>query len=417
MASRSGRSDPDREAHEPGEEDADGGSGSLRQAMERLERGDHIDATTANRLLDLAPAGREHRHILAHLAHVWGRRDGRAAVEWADSLEGTDRRRALESALHGWSEEDPASAAQYVAELPASEQNLHLVHAMAHRWAERDRPAAMAWGASQSDPAKRERAMGGVVSSWADTDPAAAANFASSIDNPFVKHQVLELAARRWANQDTAAAMDWAQGLPGEDRQRATESILRGVAEYTPERAAAIYEELTAALPPESRTAREYRHLAQEIASVWSSSSPQDAADWAMGLPDSGQVRRAAVGDVAEQWLRIDSMAAGEWIRQLPAGNVRDAAAERVVGSMLPTDPAVAFDWANSLSDEGHSTGLMREVLHRWSATDPASAHAALDSANVSSGQRRELNEVFGVREAPAPVEPAGSPDSETGSR
>jgi hypothetical protein len=407
MASQSGLSESDRQS---GEEDDDGDSDSLRQAMESLERGGQMDAQTANRLLEMAPVGRERRGILEHLAHVWGRRDGQAAVEWAESLEGADRRRALESALYGWSEEDPASAAKYVTELPTSEQNLNLVHEIASSWAERDRAAAMEWGASQTDPAKRERAMGGVVSSWSDTDPAAAANFASAIENPFVKRQILELAARRWANQDTAAAMAWAQELPGADRQRATESILRGVAEYTPERAAAIYEELTAALPLESRTAHEYRRMAQEIASVWSSTSPQDAADWAMGLPESGEVRRAAVGEIAERWLRIDSMAAGEWILELPKGKVRDAAAERVVGSVLPTDPSLAFDWANSLSDEGHRAGLMREVLHRWSNTDRASAHAALDSANVSPDQRRELNEVFGVREAPVPIpaEPVG---------
>jgi hypothetical protein len=69
--------------------------------------------------------------MLEHLANVWGRRNGQVAIEWAESLDGSDRRRALHSALHGWSEEDPAGAAQYVAELPTSEQNLHLVHEMA----------------------------------------------------------------------------------------------------------------------------------------------------------------------------------------------------------------------------------------------------------------------------------------------
>jgi hypothetical protein len=73
--------------------------------------------------------------------------------------------------------------------------------------------------------------------------------------------------------------------------------------------------------------------MAQEIASAWSAASPQEAADWALGLPEPGQVRRAAVGEVAERWLRIDSMAAGEWILELPEGRVRDAAAERVVGN------------------------------------------------------------------------------------
>jgi len=407
MASQSDRGVSNR-GNQQDEEDSENAFDSLQQTMENLERGGHMDPQTANHLLEMAQTPREHRRVLEHLAHIWGRKDGRAAVGWAASLEGTDRRRALDSALHGWSEEDPASAARYVAELPNSEQNLNLVHEMTRRWAERDRAAAMEWGATQSDPAKRERAMGGVVSSWSDTDPAAAANFASSIDNLFVKHQVLELAARRWANQDTAAAMEWAQGLPGADRQRATESILRGVAEHSPERAAAIYGKLTASLPPESQTAHEYRRMAREIASAWSSASPQDAANWAMELPASGEVRREAVGEIAERWLWIDSMAAGEWILQLPEGKLRDAATERVVGTILPTDPAVAFDWAMSLSDEGHRTGLMREVLHRWSNTDRTSAHAALDRANISPDQRRELNEVFEVSEPPTTAPTVG---------
>ncbi|MFT6863143.1 MAG: hypothetical protein ACJAVK_001704 [Akkermansiaceae bacterium] len=60
------------------------------------------------------------------------------------ALEGVERRRALESALHGWAEEDPAAAAQYVGQLPISAQNLNLVHEMARRWAEGDQNAAVA---------------------------------------------------------------------------------------------------------------------------------------------------------------------------------------------------------------------------------------------------------------------------------
>jgi hypothetical protein len=104
-------------------------------------------------------------------------------------------------------------------------------------------------------------------------------------------------------------------------------------------------------------------------------------------------------------------MAAGEWILELPEGRVRDAAAERVVETMLPADPAAAFDWANSLSDDGHRTGMMREVLHRWSSRDFASANAALQSAEISPEQRRELNQVFGRNEDPGP---AGDPGEQS---
>ena len=139
MSSQSGRSDSDRQLQESREEGAEGVLGSFRDAMEKLQDGGSMDAKTASQLLQSFPPGRERRHMLEHLANVWGRRNGQVAIEWAESLEGSDRRRALHSALHGWSEEDPAGAAQYVAELPTSEQNLHLVHEMAHRWAESDR--------------------------------------------------------------------------------------------------------------------------------------------------------------------------------------------------------------------------------------------------------------------------------------
>jgi hypothetical protein len=245
---------------------------------------------------------------------------------------------------------------------------------------------------AQTNPANRERAIGGVVSFWSESDPRSAAQFAASIESSYERHRVIDVAAQRWAGQDTVAAMEWAQGLPDEERQRATRSILREVVERDPVRAAAVYEELTANLTAETGWTNDYRRMAEEIASVWSSNSPREAADWAAGLPEHGEVRRSAVRSVADHWLRIDSMAAGQWILQLPEGATRDAASERVVRSAVRSDPAVAFEWANSLSDDGHRTGLIRDVLREWSAVDAASARAALGKAKVSPQQLRELS-------------------------
>jgi len=382
---------------------------SIREALEALERGGPMDAETANRLLSQVTTGRARREVLHRLANHWARLDPEAAAAWAAGLEGSDRRHALEAAMHRWSEEDPAAAAHYMTELPASEQNLNLVHALAYKWAESDQAAAMEWALAQTNPAQRERAMGGVVSSWSETEPAAAAEFAASIESEFERNRVLEVAARRWASQDTAEAMDWVQGLPDADRQQATRAILREVAERDPGRAGTIFQELTAALPAETQATRDFRHIAQEIASIWSSSSPQEAAVWATQLPE-GEVRRGAVASVADHWLQIDPVAAGEWILQLPEGPTRDAAAERVVHTTIQNDPACAFQWASSFGDEGHRTGKMREVLHQWKTSDPVSAQAALGAANVSPEQRHELSRLF-VEVAPPPqAEPAAAP-------
>ncbi|MFN0128229.1 MAG: hypothetical protein ACKV19_16260 [Verrucomicrobiales bacterium] len=382
----------------------DGIPDSVKKVLHSWERGGSIDAEVANRLLGEMPLGPARRHLLHRIAHLWSRQDPKSAADWANTLEAVDRQQALQEVLHLWSEDDPAGAAEYVVQLPTSEQNLHLVHAMAQRWAERDQAAAMAWGAALTSPAHRERAIGGMVSSWAQSDPQAAAHFAASIESYYERYRVLEVAAQRWAVQDTAAAMAWAQGLPDEDRQRATQSILREVAERDPRGAAMVYEELTANLTAETRGTHDYRRMAEEIASVWSSSSPREAADWAVGLPEEGEVRRSAVGNVAEHWLRIDGMAAGEWILQLPEGATRDAAAERVVHSTMQSDPAAAFAWANSLSNEGHRAGLIRDVLRGWSSIDAASAQVALGGANLPPQRLRELSLHYGLT---PPVQPA----------
>ncbi len=108
--------------------------------------------------------------------------------------------------------------------------------------------------------------------------------------------------------KDLGEALEWAQALPAEDRQRTTRAILREVAERDPSRAAATYQDLTAALPADSQATRDFRHTAQEIASLLSSTAPRDAAVWATQLPE-GAIRRGAVVSVADQWLQIPMQA------------------------------------------------------------------------------------------------------------
>lgn len=393
------RSDPRQENESPVPQ-------SIREALDSLERGGQMDAETTNGLLSQVPAGHARREVLHRLANYWAKLDPQAAAAWASALEGSDRRHALEAVLHSWADADPAAAANYVVQLPVSEQNLHLVHAMGHKWAESDHAAAMRWALIQADPSLRGRAMGGVVSSWSDTDPAGAAAFAASIESQFERKRVLEVAARRWASKDPVEALEWAQALPAEDRQQTIRAILRELAERDPTRAAAAYQDLTAALPAEPQSARDFRHMAQEIASLWSSTAPREAAVWSTQLPE-GAIRHGAVASVAEQWLQIDPVAAGEWILQLPEGSTRDAGAERIVEATMQSDPAVAFQWAGSISDQGHRTGMMREVLDQWKASDPDSALAALANATVSPAQRNELNRLFGEVAPPQQTEAA----------
>jgi hypothetical protein len=371
---------------------------SILETLEQLERGGPMDAATATDLLERTPAGRLRSEVLHRLAHHWVRRDPEAALAWAEQLSGPGQWEALEVMLHGWAEADPAAAAAYAAAMPGSEHSLRMVRDMARRWAERDRASAVEWALALDNPAARERALAGVVEYWGQQAPAEAATFAAELGDVSDRREVLNAAARQWAGTNTGEALAWAQNLPPGDREQATRAILRHVAERDPTRAAALYEELAGreAGAAGDLKPHELQRMAREIAWVWSSSDPAAAATWATQLPEAADVRRAAVGEVAEHWLRLDSMAAGEWIGRLPVGPTRDSATERLVRDVVDTDPAVAFEWAGTVSNDGHRFGMMRDVLGRWRTTDPAAAQAAYQSANLPPDQLRHLGEVLG---------------------
>ncbi|MED5418743.1 MAG: hypothetical protein VYA27_08570 [Verrucomicrobiota bacterium] len=413
---RSGESTRENPDGNPEEQrNPEGENNVLRNLIENLEQGRPANFAAAARTILAMPHGPRRREALHRRASRWGRSDPTAALRWSESLTGRDRFSTMEDILRHWSEEDPASAADYVAQLPGSEHSLHLLRDLSHRWAETDRSAALEWSMALDDPALRMRALRGVASSWAEHDPAEAAAFTTdSLESPDERRHVLEAVARRWAERDLQEALEWARDLEPGDQQRATRAVLRTVAEHNPSEAATLYHEIANDLPAAGPINREYRHMAQEVASVWSSSSPAEAAQWALTLPERGAIRRGAVGDVTEQWMRIDSMAAGEWVKSLPPGNTRDGASERVVHMTAHTDPGSAFAWAQSIGEDHRRFGLMHHTLTPWSNVDRPAAQQALSTADIPPEVRQRFGEELGLTPAPPPSPSnGGQPDTE----
>ena len=385
---------------------------SVQSIIENLNRGRPVEfATAARTILDLPP-GQQRRQAIHRLASHWGRSNPEAALRWTESLTGRDRFEAMENILREWSDRDPGAAVAYASQLPGSERTMHLVHDLSRRWAEEDRPAALEWSAALNDPALRARALRGALSSWAEDDPAEAANYTlTELTDRNVRHHVLEGVARRWAERDLEQALQWARQLPKNDFSRATRSVLRSIAEHDPHSAAAMFQQIADDLPAAGPIGREYRHMAEEVASIWSSSNPAEAAEWALTLPERGSIRHGAIGDVAERWMRLDGTAAREWINGLPADRNRDGATERVVHMTMGTDPAEAFAWAQSMTDQDHRRGLMHHTLTRWREVDLPAARQALSGADLSPEVKQRFGEELGLAPSPAPNPPATNGD------
>lgn len=360
------------------------------KAVARLDHDEEIDFRDTARLLDTLPAGERREHLLHRLAERWAQSDPEAALAWAATLRPREQEHATDVVFHTWCEEAPADALAYAAALPNSERSLSYVHHLAHQWARRDRAAAIAWATAQGDVAVHARALRGVTEAWAGEQPRDAAGFAMAEGNALDRRELLEIVSHRWAESDWREALAWAGGLGDSDRGVALRSVLHSVAEGSPEEAAALFEGISGLLTADAR-----RDAAGEVAARWAESSPADAANWALGLPEGGHLQRRAVHELVQHWLRLDSLAASGWVGTLPAGETRDAAAGTLVEHVARSDPESAFAWAASIDDEGHRAHMMNHSLEHWHEIDPAAARAAFDAAPLDAEQRRHLGALF----------------------
>ena len=104
------------------------------------------------------------------------------------------------------------------------------------------------------------------------------------------------------------------------------------------------------------------RKLQLALASRWSQDDPAAAAAFAITV-EHNSTRLKAAGQVARNWLRLDSFFASAWIDKLPVGPVRDAAVEELIEHVRPGDPDSALEWAQSLDDPGARARMVQVVL------------------------------------------------------
>src|SRR5439155_671730 len=125
------------------------------------------------------PTGREPRpQRIASAAKLWALRDPSAALEWADKLDGADRRAALTAmpgALVKSVLSNPKEALSVIDKLPGAD---------------------------------RAQALAGMIDAWAEIDPRAAAEFSRSRPEATALDEVI---ARQWAKRDVEAALSWAK--------------------------------------------------------------------------------------------------------------------------------------------------------------------------------------------------------------
>jgi hypothetical protein len=198
--------------------DTQGFQGAMNGAINGWWSKDHAAAElyVAARATD--SAGRQMASTLA--SYIFSK-DPERAREWVGQLPDVDTRRQAEHVLViQMAVNDPQSASEYAATLPADVREVTLGGAIIY-WAASNLAAAGEWIKGLNGPA-RDEALGAYSYNLLRKDPNAAAAWAATISDSKIRDKSLNGIATFWLNKDPAAASAWIQnsGLSAADKRR-----------------------------------------------------------------------------------------------------------------------------------------------------------------------------------------------------
>ena len=128
-------------------------------------------------------------------------------------LTGSERAQLLRMAAVATVEEDPQRALQYAQSLAGPDRNA-LLESVGRAWGRREGEAALAWANSQADPTLRAQLQAHVLAGWSFSQPERAAARIAEIPDAETRQKVLQFIASSWASSDTQAALNWARAQP-----------------------------------------------------------------------------------------------------------------------------------------------------------------------------------------------------------
>lgn len=341
-------------------------------------------------------------HLYNNVFAAWGERDGRNAMREAMSLPaGAARADAIQGALGGWAKHDFRSAfrtasalpdpvsskanvewvlhsgwkvdagqlAECVLELPAGPLRTAALCEMITRVPNDDPALAQRLIAAVPQGGFSDRMQSAAVNQMGMNDPAAAAAFLATLPLSGRLSSFYMGLGKNWAGSDPDAALEWARNLPNERfRNVATQGALRAWSDDEPAAAAAW--------ASANLSDKDAANLLGEIGEQWSRINPKAALDWTVALPE-GEARNAAIESVIGAVAALDAERAKAVFAKLP-DDARSTAASAIASHWAERDVVAAADWAVALPEENVRRNALIGVIERWVTDDAPAAGAWL---------------------------------------
>jgi hypothetical protein len=295
------------------------------------------------------------------------------------NLRGPEQQEYLRMLAHRWGTLDPERAMKELTEHGASAKSG--TAAVLAGWASKSPEEAIKWLEGVKSPDKNLLQMS-LISSLARSDSNMASTYAASLENPKDKHQ----AARSIFDEilrsgGTAAAEAWMKSLTDPEMKRGAFTSL------TDQALAAGNLDKAVALLREHSGEAYTKAAAGDIASELSKQDITKGLEFAQGLPVGTQEK--AFREVIEGWMEKnkgkDSLAASEYVRNLPPGPNRDAGAAAIVREVAREDVNAAIAWANVIAEPEAKQRALQEVAKNYFKQNPTMAAEWLPTSGLSA--------------------------------
>lgn len=281
---------------------------------------------------------------------------------------GQERSDAILTACRTLSNIDPSAGLRLVALLPAGQARNDAAMTLATGMAARDPDAARDWAMTLPQGATRTNALLIVSDSLAELDPAAAARWAISLGNDEGRAQVEERIVNKWAQRDPDAAISWMKQIKDPDvRYRVLASTVEALAYTDPQKGLGL------ALA-EGGTDPAQLHVALgSLVKQWSESHLEEAIAQARQLPSS-EIQSSFVGHLLEQISNNNPRHAAEVLSQFGHVPLDLNIVGSVVSNWARQDPGAAAGWVAGFRDKDLRETAVRGVVQEWASQAPGEA-------------------------------------------
>jgi hypothetical protein len=312
--------------------------------------------------------------------------DPEAAMQWLQNQHsGSERLRGMLEVVALWAAEDSESALLWLESNAQGLARLETLNNGVELWAARNPVAAAEWVDGMANDGSKVTAAKSLVATWAETDPKQASAWVAGLPNGSIRDAAAAALANSWAKEDPEAASIWA--FAQAEFNGNTELLISTIQTFTreaPQDAEAFLRDIVeAADAPAILTS----HVIARA-----ETDPEATADWLANLSPSDPIYSSEYANSLMQvWAQSDSIAASEWLSQMPRGAQRDAAVAGFSESIQGFEPAAAAAWANTINDPDRRVMRLSESVRLWAASQPVEALEWVKSADLEPDLREKL--------------------------